>query len=392
MNNKGKHLNYEDRLIIEQFIRNNISFNTILNNLSVNKSTLYREIKNRRTKLNNSTIICSKTNKFPFTCGNCKQKNYCKKAKYVYTARNAHINYNTNLKDSRRGVDATFEEIEYLDNLLDNRLAKKNQSIYHIYITEKDNIGFSLPTIYRYINNGYLKSIDNGHLLRKLSYKPRKKTKKVNEFITDNSIKLGRRYDDYKEYIKNNPNTSVVQMDLVIGKASDSHCILTLLFTNSNLMLMFIIKKYSTSEVTKIFNNLKRRLGNDTFKTLFEVILTDNGWEFSKPADIEFNYETGEKLINVFYCNPYSSWEKGKLERNHEFIRYITPKSISFDSLEQSNVNLMANNINNTLRKILNDLTPYIIFKDLYGQEICEKLNLKYINPKDVDLSYKITL
>ena len=69
------------------------------------------------------------------------------------------------------------------------------------------------------------------------------------------------------------------------------------------------------------------------FKHLFEVILTDNGWEFSKPEDIEFDQETGEKLINLFYCEPYSSWQKGGIERNHEFIRYIIPKGITFDKL-----------------------------------------------------------
>ena len=70
---------------------------------------------------------------------------------------------------------------------------------------------------------------------------------------------------------------------------------------------------------------------DDLFKKMFEIILTDNGWEFSKPNDIEFDYNTGEKLINVFYCNPYSSWKKGGIERNHEFIRYIIPKGITFD-------------------------------------------------------------
>ena len=45
-----------------------------------------------------------------------------------------------------------------------------------------------------------------------------------------------------------------------------------------------------------------------SFTKLFEIILTDNGWEFSKPEDIEFNSTTGEKEINVFYCEPYSSW------------------------------------------------------------------------------------
>ena len=40
---------------------------------------------------------------------------------------------------------------------------------------------------------------------------------------------------------------------------------------------------------------------DDLFKKMFEIILTDNGWEFSKPDDIEFDYNAGEKLINVFY-------------------------------------------------------------------------------------------
>lgn len=69
------------------------------------------------------------------------------------------------------------------------------------------------------------------------------------------------------------------------------------------------------------------------YKSLFEVILTDNGWEFSLPEEIEFDPETGEKLVNIFYTEPYSSWQKGFIERNHEFIRYVISKGISFDNL-----------------------------------------------------------
>ena len=43
-------------------------------------------------------------------------------------------------------------------------------------------------------------------------------------------------------------------------------------------------------------------------------ILTDNGWEFSRPEDIEYNYKTGERLINIFYTESYSSWQKGGIE------------------------------------------------------------------------------
>lgn len=125
---------------------------------------------------------------------------------------------------------------------------------------------------------------------------------------------------------------------------------------------------------------------------MFEIVLTDNGWEFSKPEDIEFDHNTGEKLINVFYCNPYSSWEKGGTERNHEFIRYIIPKGITFDQLTDKNIIDMMNNINNVKRKSMGFKTPYELFKNIYGEECTKKLHLKHIPSDEVDLSYKLLI
>ena len=179
-------------------------------------------------------------------------------------------------------------------------------------------------------------------------------------------------------------------MDTVIGKFDDKKCIMTLYFRNSKLMLMFLIKKYKPSEVKRIFNNLKKKIGVEKYKELFEIILTDNGWEFSKPLDIEIDYNTGEKIINVFYCEPYSSWQKGGIERNHEFIRYIIPKGITFDNLTNKNIINMMNNINNVKRKSMDYKTPYLVFKSIYGEQITNSLQLHHIDEKDVDLSYKI--
>ena len=157
-------------------------------------------------------------------------------------------------------------------------------------------------------------------------------------------------------------------------------------------MLMFIIKKYNPSEVTKVFKKLRNCLGDDIFKEMFEVILTDNGWEFSKPADIEINHETGEKLVSLFYTDPYSSWQKGSLERNHEFIRYIIPKGISFEELTKKNVTDMMNHINNVQRKSLDYSTPYSLFKKEYGKNTCRLLCLTQINSNDINLSYKLLI
>lgn len=94
--------------------------------------------------------------------------------------------------------------------------------------------------------------------------------------------------------------------------------------------------------------------------------------------------------MNVFFCDSYSSWQKGGIERNHEFIRYIIPKGISFDSLTKKNVIDMMNHINNVQRKTLDYQTPYSIFSNQYGEDISKLLHLKKIKKDEVNLGYKL--
>lgn len=54
--------------------------------------------------------------------------------------------------------------------------------------------------------------------------------------------------------------------------------------------------------------------------------------------------------------------KKGSIERNHEFIRYIIPKDITFDNLTKNTIDMM-NNINNVQRKSLDYQTLYQLFK-----------------------------
>lgn len=207
-----------------------------------------------------------------------------------------------------------------------------------------------------------------------------------------NSIRKGRTLENMNNYLKVHPNANIVEMDTVIGKFEDKKCILTLYFRNSKLMLMFLIDKYKPSSVANVFKSLQKQLGINEFKRLFEVILTDNGWEFSRPEEIEFNSKTGEKLINIYYCEPYSSWQKGGIERNNEFIRYIIPKGLTFDNLTKENIIDMMNNINSISRKSLNYNTSYNIFKNIYGGEITKKLHLIPIKKDEVNLSYNLLI
>ena len=364
---KKVRLNIEDRILIEELLRQNYKLKDIARAIEVQPSTISREIKNRRIS-NNAVLICDKTNKYPFVCYNCSKKVSCKMKKYYYNYKEAQKDYENKLKYSRIGIDMSIDEVEYWNDYFKDKIRDKNQPILHIFKNIENEFPKSIQSFYKYVHKGYFPSINDEMLARSFSYKPRNK----------------------KEEIKTISNANIVEMDTVIGKFEDKNCIMTLYFRESKLMLMFLIKKYKPSEVTKIFKSIRESLGDELYKILFEIILTDNGWEFSKPEDIEFDDVTGEKLVSVFYTDPYSSWQKGGIERNHEFIRYIIPKGISFDNLTKKNIIDMMNHINNVQRKSLDYQTPYQLFFQKYGEDISKKFHLTHISKDEINLSYKL--
>ena len=386
-----KHrLTIENRILIEELVRLKYKLKDISEIIGVSQSTISRELKKRRITGKGIYKECELTKRYPYVCNSCDKRLKCRKKKYYYHYHKAQKQYEYILKASRIGIDMSIDELYYWDSYFKDKLKNKNQPITHIFNNIEKSFPKTLPTFYKYIHEGHFPSINNEMLPRAYSYKPRKRTGEEPKIRFDNTIRKGRTLNNLEEYLKIHPEANIVEMDTVIGKFEDKKCILTLYFRNSKLMLMFLINKYKTESVTKVFRKLYKILDYELFTKLFEIILTDNGWEFSKPEDIEFDYNTGEKLINVFYCNPYSSWEKGGIERNHEFIRYIIPKGITFDQLTEKNVTDMMNNINNVKRKSMEYKTPYEIFKNIYGEETTKKLHLHSLKADEVDLSYKL--
>lgn len=111
---------------------------------------------------------------------------------------------------------------------------------------------------------------------------------------------------------------------------------------------------------------------------LFPVILTDNGSSFLDPSVFEMPHRQ-DIHTKVFYCDPMASWQKGRLEKNHEFIRYILPKGTSFELLTEQKVTLIMNHINSTARASLNGCTPFQLALLLLDAKLMEIMNLKAV-------------
>ena len=179
-----------------------------------------------------------------------------------------------------------------------------------------------------------------------------------------------------------NPDVSIVEMDTVIG-TQGGKVLLTLLFRNCSLMIAILLESNTLEAVATALNNLCDVIGIKCFQKLFGVILTDRGTEFSNPYAIESDIN-GEIKTRVFYCDPYSSWQKGMIEKNHEFIRYIIPKGRSFNDFSQQDITLMMNHINNYPRENLNGATPYALAKLLIDQKLLDALHFHKVHPDAV--------
>ena len=418
---ENMHLTLDEREYIEHELMNNTSFADIAKYLGKDKTTISKEIKKHRIRKEGQSIhigfnkcarrynchrknicstrckkeckdcnsvcpdfedgICFRLKHSPYVCNGCSNRFNCRSTKYYYRALPSFNKYKNILSESRQGINMTELELSNLDKLI-SPLIKKGQSISHIYQTHDNPC--SRSTLYRYLSKNCF-SVGPIDLPRKVRMK-KKREKRIKPKYT--KAMTNRTYEDFQKYIELHPELPIVEMDTVEG-VKGGRVLLTFLFRNSRLMLAFILYEKTQKEVLRVFNMLEYELGNELFKKTFPIILTDNGAEFGNPLSLEFN-EEGIGRTRIFYCNPRASYQKGMLEKNHEFIRYVLPNGTPFERLLQTDINLMINHINSLGRASLKWFSPIDVAKFTLDKEVIKKLNLVKISPDKIQLNTKL--
>ena len=326
--------------------------------------------------------ICAVRTHVPYVCNACPSIAKCTLLKTFYDAEKAHLKSHQVIAESRCGLSTSEEEIARLNRII-SPLVKQGHSIHEIYVTHQDELMCSEKTIYNYIDDCLLE-VRNIDLPRKVRFRPRRKKA---EFKVDKGCRIGRSYKEFEAFMEKNPDTPVVQMDTVIGSVVGK-CLLTIHFVVSSLMLAFLRDANTSQSVLDIFDALDTRLGKRTFNRLFPVILTDNGSEFSNPKKIEYRDTclpgVGFRRTSIYYCDAGCPHQKGAIEVNHELIRRVLPKGTSFDNLTQADVTRMMNHINSYKRKKLNDRSPYETFSFHYGEEVLRLLGCTPVPDEDI--------
>jgi IS30 family transposase len=326
---------------------------------------------------------CDKTQKPPYICNGCDKQKQCPLKQRIYSATKAQKKYERALSDSRKGINLTPEELTDLNNLI-SPLVLKGQPLSHIFATHGDEIPCCRRTLYHYFDQRVFQ-VRNIDLPRRVRYKKRKKPSRPRAGNAGQAYRNKRTYKDFERFVDAHPYAEVIEMDAVKGGRAAGKCLLTLLFRNSSFMLAILLPSCTQESVINAINKLTEDLSLSLFRKSFPVILTDNGSEFKNPYDIEKTPD-GKHRTYVFYCDPYVSNQKARLEKNHEYIRYVIPKGRSMYKYTQDDINRMVSHINSTARDGLNSNSPFDFVDLLLDKRIPLLAGLKKVSPDEVML------
>ena len=303
----------------------------------------------------NDHPVCSRSSRWPYVCNGCAKLSDCHLPKLFYFADKADIDHCHCVSDWKEGCQKSENDMAAIIRAFQKGI--QNGLSVDVIIKEY-GLNISTATAYRYIDAHLIPAVKNIDLKRKTRYSPRSSSKP--KIIPKNPDFLnGRRLTDFNDRMERDPSVNVWQMDTVIGKkGSEEKCLLTLLYTRTNLQLYFLLDSKTSENVVKVFDKIKDFLGPDLFKETFTVIKTDNGTEFSEPLLIETDPQTGEQLINIYFCEPRRSDQKGKCEKNHEQLREIIPPGLSMYTLSTHDINYASNMINNYPRRLFHYKSP----------------------------------
>ena len=382
-NKKNKHMTLDDRVEIQACLSKEMNFKDIARRIGKDPTTISKEVKlHSKVQVNGFTKtdeVCPKLLKAPFVCNGCSKCSNagCRYPRRKYIAKLAQKEYEETLVSSREGIPLNKSEFYDIEETI-YQSVKKGQHIYHAIQT--NNLKVSKSTVYRHIEKGYYR-ISKIDLPRAVKFKPRKS--KQQDYVPK-SAKIGRTYDDFKQYIAEHNINHYVEMDTVLG-AIGGKLIMTFIFTGSDFMFGLLLDNKTAAEASAKVKELKSKLLSTDFSfgEIFPVLLTDNGGEFSCVSSFENDLNSRQES-NLFFCDPNSPYQKPHVENNHTLLRGIVPSGTSFDDFSQDTVNLIFSHINSVKRKQFNGKSAYDMFTFAYSVELAEVLGIKCIPANEV--------
>jgi len=323
-------ITWPDRLKIEALVKAKHTPKDIADLLGYHFTTIYRELKRGRTVKRNSDWTEST----------------------VYSPDLAQSKYEAQLKTKGREwkVGNDHEFIEYVEKKI---LDEKYSPAAVLACIERENILFDtdicLSTLYNYIRSGEI------FLNLTLSQCPgRRDPKKKKKKKVQKRACKGESIEKRPEEVDSRETFGHWEMDTVIGKSTDKKSLLVLTERKTRKEIVELLAEHTMAEVVKALDRIERRFTEAGFRKVFQTITVDNGTEFSDLDGIERSRRNKKKKrTKVYYCHPYSSYERGSNENQNKLIRRFFPKGETMEEVRKAEVKAAEQWINNYPRKLL---------------------------------------
>jgi len=319
------HITLEQRIKIEALLRAGHKVSFIAKQLSIHRSSIYRELNRNQTK----------TGKY--NAGFAQELSEEQKERF----------------SNNRSFTFSMEKF------IREKLSKEQWSPEQIWgYCKKNNIDMvSHESIYKFV---YQDKNKGGVLYRNLrvaskKYRKRYGSGKGKRCIIKDKVSIDLR----PECINNKQRIGDWEIDTIVGK-DNKGAIVTIAERVTAFVLIAKLNGKNAQELAEAVVKLMM-----PFKDLVLSITSDNGTEFAMHKYIS------KKLGALFYfAHPYSSWERGLNEYTNRLIRQYIPKKTNFDDVNHLFINEITMKLNRRPRKKLNYKTPGIEFLNKFEDNV----------------------
>ena len=286
--------------------------------------------------------------------GLCEQLNHRTSKTYMIYSAQKSQNRADQMRDLHKGrpVKLCPQLAAHLEEYIGKRHYSPAAAVREILLQGMALPQISTSTAYRYIYRGYLRLCSLDLPVGRYRVK-----KKQDEQYIAKSHKNDRGIEERSAEVETREDVGFWEMDTVVGKsAGPSRCLLVLTERKTRYEIVRVLESKTAREVLRVLHTLRHDLGED-FGKIFRAITCDNGCEFSAAKEME-------QLTPIYYCHPYSCWERGTNENQNRLFRRFFPKGTDLDAVPDEDISAVQDWMNNYPRKLLGGKTAGMLFEE----------------------------
>ena len=110
---------------------------------------------------------------------------------------------------------------------------------------------------------------------------------------------------------------------------------LTVTARTSRADLMFLMLDGTMASVVAVLDMPEKKSGSFNFRRIFQTITVNNGNEFQDWEGMARAVTGDGERPHIYYCHPYSAFERGSNENGNRMIRRKVPKGTDFTGITE---------------------------------------------------------